>query len=250
MKFKRGRLFLAALVLYFVFLIVQAPAYLLNYFLSRASQNQFVIDQPTGSIWRGSATSLIIQPAGAPVRLNVIRWKTSFFALFRGELVLDLAIEDARFPVHGIVALANQRVHLKNLRAQLPPAALIAFAPQLNIWQPRGQISVRADDVLFTQGAIKGAAEIQWSDATLNVVKAQPMGTYRAAITGTPQGADIALNTLDGPLNIQGKGQWSRDQGLKFSGVAQASSQREQLADFLKIIGKDLGNGLYQITIK
>lgn len=250
MKFKPGRLFFAGLALYFIFLIIQAPAYLLNYFLSRATQNQFVLDQPVGTIWRGSATHLIIQPNGASVPLSVIRWETSFFALFRGELVLNLAIEDARYPVHGMVALANQRVHIKNLQAQLPPAALIAFAPQFHIWQPRGQFTIKAENFLFTSGAIKGGAEIQWIDATLNLVPGQSIGTYRATITGTPQGADIALNTLAGPLNIQGAGRWSQDQGLKFSGVAQARSHGEQLVPLLKIIGQEESNGLYKIAIR
>ena len=250
MTLTKGRVFVVGLVIYFIFLIIQAPAYVLNYFLSRATHNQIVLERPIGSVWRGSATSLIIQPAGARVLLNEIRWELSFFTLFRGELALNFSIEDARYPAQGAVALTNQRFHLKNLRAQLPPAALLAFAPQLNIWQPGGQFSVKADDFLFTPDALKGAAEIQWADATLNVVTVQPIGTYRAAITGTQQGADIALNTLSGPLDIQGTGQWSQNQGLKFTGIAQARSQREQLAGLLKIIGQDQSNGLYKIAIK
>ncbi len=250
MKFKGGNLLLAGLGIYFVFLIVQAPAYLPNHFLSRASQNQFVLEQPVGSIWRGSATSLIIQPAGARVPLNEIRWELSFFAMFRGELALNFTVEDTRYPAQGAVALTNQRVHLKHLQARLPPAALLAFAPQFNTWQPGGQFFVKADDFLFTPDALKGTAEFQWADAKLNLTPVQPIGTYRAAITGTQQGADIVLNTLSGPLDIQGAGQWSQNQGLKFSGIAQARSQREQLAGLLKIMGEDQGNGLYKIAIK
>ena len=251
MKLTRGKFFLVGLVFYFIFLIVQAPAYVLNQFLSQATQNQIVLEKPTGTVWRGSASRLVIQaPLGARIPFDVVHWKLLPLSLLRGELALNLSIANARYPARGTFAFAKQRIHVKNLQAQLPPAALLAFAPQFNIWQPGGQFSVKADDFLLTQTEIKGAAEILWVNATLNLVKIQPVGTYKLTVLGTSQGADVSLNTLAGPLDIQGTGQWSQNQRLRFSGVAKARSHGEQLAPLLKIMGQEEGNGLYKIAIK
>jgi general secretion pathway protein N len=70
------------------------------------------------------------------------------------------------------------------------------------------------------------------------------MGSYRVQIRGTPQGTatpDLQLSTLQGPLQLQGQGQWVGSR-LRFSGEASAEAGSEAaLSNLLNIIGRRQG---------
>jgi general secretion pathway protein N len=65
----------------------------------------------------------------------------------------------------------------------------------------------------------------------------KPMGSYRISLLGgaTPS---IALETLEGSLQLAGSGQWVGSK-LRFEGFASAAPERlEALSNLLNIIGR------------
>ena len=68
----------------------------------------------------------------------------------------------------------------------------------------------------------------------------QPLGSYRVQIQGGDM-TTLQLSTLDGALQLQGKGQWI-GQRLRFQGEAWAAEGREAaLANLLTMIGQRNG---------
>ncbi len=76
-----------ALLVYFVLLLAWAPASLLAWALPRVSAQAAWLDQVDGTVWRGSAAALRLQPAtGAGQSLGHLSWRLLPLDLLRGRL--------------------------------------------------------------------------------------------------------------------------------------------------------------------
>ena len=87
---------------------------------------------------------------------------------------------------------------------------------------------------------LDGQLVIEAHDLATRVSTLRPLGSYRIEITTRPESneAHLALNTLNGGLQLQGNGQWVGGR-LRFRGDASASPGNETaLANLLSIIGR------------
>jgi general secretion pathway protein N len=82
-----------------------------------------------------------------------------------------------------------------------------------------------------------GRAQLDATQISSRLSTLKPMGSYRIVVLGgaTPS---IALDTLEGSLQLSGSGQWVGSK-LRFEGLASAAPERlEALSNLLNIIGR------------
>lgn len=250
MKMSKAQYIVVAFLLYVVFLAAQMPAWVVPHFLSRYSQHSVVLEDMQGTVWQGRASHLVVQPPAKPVvTLKDVEWQILWLPLLQGEMGMRFTIADPLYPGKGTIVFGRKnRVVLKNFTVQLPASVLSVFAPQLAIWRPGGSLIAHGEHGVWMNGKMEGNAEIQWQNASTSLVKLPAVGSYRAVIHGTEPASQFRVVTLTGPLSVEGSGQWSRAQGLKFSGYAKATAYSSQLQDLLGLLGRNLGNGVYQIS--
>lgn len=250
MKMSKARYIIVALLLYVVFLAAQMPAWVVAYLLPRYSKQPIFLEDVQGTVWQGRVSRLIIQPLAKPaVALKEVAWQILWLPLLQGDLGMRFTIADPLYLGKGTITFGRKnRIVLKNFAFQLPASVLSVFAPQLAIWRPGGSLIAHGEHGVWMNGKMEGSAEIQWQNASTALVKLPAVGSYRAVIRGAEPASQFRVVTLTGPLNVEGSGQWSQAQGLKFSGYAKATAYPSQLQDLLGLLGRNLGNGVYQIS--
>ena len=168
-------------------------------------------------------------------------------SLLRGELATRLEILDGVSIGHATAAWQlNGTWRLRQVDLTAPAATLQPLLAALDFIQPGGTLHALSDDFSLGRSAYAGDAVIEWRNASTKLSPIDPIGEYRAKLSGaTPAAVQYVLSTIQGPMRIEGKGAWSAQAGASFSGTAQAEPPRQaELADLLKLMGKDLGGGV------
>ncbi|NUQ50067.1 MAG: type II secretion system protein N, partial [Phycisphaerae bacterium] len=91
--------------------------------------------------------------------------------------------------------------------------------------QRLGQVDVGPDALrhaLVGQGGLEGRAQIELRDASSAMTPVRPLGSYRVEIVGRGGQADLSIQTLAGPLRLQGSGSFTAQTGLRFTAEASA----------------------------
>ena len=84
---------------------------------------------------------------------------------------------------------------------------------------------------------VKGGLQLDAQSLSSRLSTVSPMGSYRLALAGgaTPS---LQLDTLSGPLQLSGRGQWVGGK-LQFNGEATSAAEHQTaLANLLNIIGR------------
>ncbi|MCL4185568.1 MAG: type II secretion system protein N, partial [Burkholderiaceae bacterium] len=80
-------------------------------------------------------------------------------------------------------------------------------------------------------------------DASSAMTPVRPLGSYRVEIVGHGGQADLSIQTLAGPLRLQGTGNFSARTGLKFTAEARPDAvEQARLQSFLGLIGRRDGD--------
>ena len=91
---------------------------------------------------------------------------------------------------------------------------------------------------------MQGLLELDLKSMSSRLSPVKPIGSYRVALTGAPEGTPtpgLDLSTLQGPLLLSGQGQWV-GQRLRFTGEASAAEGHEAaLNNLLNILGRRQG---------
>jgi len=115
---------------------------------------------------------------------------------------------------------------------------LAAHLPMLAPAKLSGVVSVRFNDLLVARDALAGTADITWSRAATELSTVESLGDYAARISAGGKRLEVVLQTTRGPLRMEGRGTWSAERGLTFSGTASAPPDRErELEAFLNLLG-------------
>jgi general secretion pathway protein N len=151
---------------------------------------------------------------------------------------------------NGILAAGIGKLHLRQMRATLPVSLLPEFMPTWQAWKPNGNLKLSTDELTLSQQGIRGEAELEWRNASLALSQVNPLGEYRVNIQADQKIAKISVSTISGVLHLVGKGEWSGSGGLSFRGTAQGEpSKKVELRDFLRLLGREQGNDVYEIAI-
>jgi len=245
------RLILTGVVLYVVFLLVLAPAWLGVFLVDRASGGQAVLENPTGTIWRGSSNALVLRAGGSrSLRVAGIRWSFAPARLLHGELAFAVSSTDPNITASGEFGFGlggSTTAHAARLT--MATAAIVPLVPILDFVQPAGTLHIETDDLKIGSSRFEGQAIAEWRSAGTKMSPVRPLGDYRINLNGAPDGMTYDVTTLNGPLRIDGKGSWSPSGVRKFAGTARADPPfQPQLVDLLRLIGREQGQGVFALS--
>lgn len=225
-----------------------APARWLAQALYSASGGMVQLNDPSGSLWTGSARLVLTGGAGSqdvtalPGR---VQWRlrpgpTGVQAVVTADCCTPSG------PVHLSVSprWGGMRLSVADSQSQWPAAVLTGLGTPWNTIQPQGELSLHTRGLtvesLAGRTTVTGQADITVRHLSSRLSTLQPMGSYQLQVRGGDS-VSLALSTLEGALRLSGSGQWVGSR-LRFSGEATAAPGMEsQLANLLNIIGRRQG---------
>lgn len=232
-------------------LLVWAPARWLAWGVAQASQGQVQWLNPRGTVWQGSAQLLLSggagsrQPQALPGRLH---WTLSpAWTGLRLGWRADCCMTQAA-SVQAALGWNTLHLQASDHRSNWPAALLTGLGAPWNTLQAEGELQLRTEalQLHWAQGRLQmqGLLELNLQGMSSRLSPVKPMGSYRIALSGTPEGTPtpgLDLSTLQGPLLLSGQGQWV-GQRLRFTGEARAAEGHEAAFDnLLNILGRRQG---------
>ena len=228
-------------------LILFAPARWLASGLDRASAGRVLLDDPSGTVWHGSARLLLAGGTGSndvaalPGRID---WR---LRPAWGGVDADLSSSCCTtqpLQLHARMRWGGAELRVGDQRTQWPAAVLTGLGTPWNTLQIDGDLLLATQglSVEWVEGrlAVAGRAELTASRLSSRLSTLKPMGSYRITLNGGSS-STLQLDTLEGALQLTGSGQWVGSR-LRFSGTASAAPDREAaLSNLLNIIGRRRG---------
>ena len=217
---------------------VRAPAAWVGDWLQ--AQGRLRLIDARGTVWSGSA--LLGLSDGRQVMLvpGRLSWKIGLAAIASGRVTADLSHPALSAPL--AVSLAAKSIALKAGQAELPAALLVALGAPFNTVRPGGALGLRWTDVEFKGGVLAGNVQIDWREAQSALSTVAPLGSYRLQVTGAGDTARLQLDTLRGPLRLQGSGTVKGGR-VSFKGLASADPEmRPALIGLIGVLGSRVGD--------
>lgn len=237
MRYRLG-IVLAAAVAAALIVAVRAPAAWVGDWLQ--SQGRLRLIDARGTVWSGSAMLGLSDGRQVMLVPGRVTWKVGLSAIVTGRVTADIAHPVLTAPLG--LTVAAQSVALKTGQAELPAALLAALGTPFNTVRPGGVLAVRWTDLEFKGGALAGDLQIDWREAQSALSTVAPLGSYRLRITGAGDTARVQLDTLRGPLRLQGSGSVNGGR-VSFKGIASAEPEmRPALIGLMGVLGRRVGD--------
>jgi len=217
---------------------VRAPAAWVGDWLQAQGRLRFV--DPRGTVWSGSAMLGLSDGRQVMLIPGRVSWKIGLAAMASGRVSAEVSHPALAAPL--AVSLASKSIALKAGQAELPAALLAALGVPFNTVRPGGTLGLRWTDVELHGGALAGNLQIDWSEAQSALSTVAPLGSYRLQVTGAGATARLQLDTLRGPLRLQGSGAVVGGR-VSFKGVASADADMlPALIGLISVLGPRSGD--------
>lgn len=237
MRYGAG-LALAAVLAIALTAAVRAPAAWVGDWLQE--QGRLRLIDARGTVWIGSAMLGLSDGRQVMLIPGRLSWKIDLAALASGRVTADISHPALAAPL--AVSLAATSIALKAGQAELPAALLAALGAPFNTVRPGGALSLRWTNIELKGGALAGNLQIDWREAQSALSKVAPVGSYRLQVTGAGDTARVQLDTLRGPLRLQGSGTVKGGR-VSFKGLASADpDMRPALIGLISVLGPRVGN--------
>lgn len=228
--------------------VLLAPARWLAALVQQASGEQVMLLAPQGSVWQGSAQLVLSGGSGSRNAMALpgrLAWRLR--PAWHGaslELSADCCTRQPLDLQLTPLGWSSARLTLSDSQSQWPASLLSGLGTPWNTVQAQGLLAASTQDfsLKWAQGqlSLTGRLQIDATRISSRLSTLQPMGSYRVTLQGgaTPT---LALDTLEGRLQLSGQGQWV-GQRLRFTGAASAAPESvEALTNLLNIIGRRNG---------
>lgn len=238
-----GLWLLAALLGVLVTVLLFFPASWMSGLVEKQTAGRLTLGDAQGTLWRGSAFiggAASSNGAVTPLLPGRFAWKLSPLVLF-GRVDLELANPEALAqPVNFRGSWRQWQLSPSALL--LPADGLAGLGAPLNTLAPAGVMRLSWSALeLQAQGnmvAINGRTTLEMTDMSSRLSPIKPLGSYQLALDWRGQQAQLALQSMKGPLLLSGKGSLENGR-LQFSGQAQAADGYEQsLGNLLNLLGQ------------
>jgi len=245
---KRWRLLAIGVGAYALALIVIAPATLVDAGLQRASHGRLRLAEAQGSLWAGSGQIEIRETGGRIGVAKALAWRVVPESLLRGRLVCEIELDQSarRFPV----TISLSRIDLANADINLPATVLGLGVPKLAPLGLTGDVLIHVTSLSIARNAIEGNATVHWRAAGSTLTPISPLGDYELRLDGEGMTVHAFLRTIEGPLQLEGKGSWTQGDRPAFLAMARVPSQHQaQLAPLLRLIAVERGEGRFELQL-
>lgn len=228
-------------------LIVLAPATLIDARLERASDGRLRLAEAQGSLWSGAGWVEIRDAHGRAGVARRLAWRVLPESLLRGRLVAEVELDQAAKPFPVTISLS--RIEIADAGINLPAAALGLGMPKLAAFRLTGDVRVDIPHLSLERGRMDGDATLQWRAAGSALTPISPFGEYEVHFKAVGPAVHAALRTLEGPLQLEGKGTWSNGAPPSYLATARvAAQQQEQLSPLLGLIAIERGAGRFELS--
>jgi general secretion pathway protein N len=232
---------------------LQAPAQWMSYLVASATNQQVLLKDARGSIWKGSAQAVLSPP-------NVTSTSTTQSAL-SSRLAWSIRLtHDGWLPALGVQLHADCctvndfegsvkptwsgiEFSLKDHTSSWPASWLSGLGAPWNTLQPQGLIQISTQQARWQSSqplTFSGQINLQLKELSTQLSTIRPLGSYEVVILGgsAPQ---MTLRTLEGSLLLSGQGQWA-NRRFRFQGEAEAKDGAESaLSNLLNVLGQRRG---------
>jgi general secretion pathway protein N len=224
-----------------------APARWLAGVVNQRSDGRVLLEDARGTVWDGSAVLSLTGGAGSqdaaslPSRLG---WqlRPSWNGL-QLRLIAPCCLAQAWAwqlqPQWG-----GAKLSLSDTPSVWPAQLLAGLGTPFNTLGLQGQLALTSTgfNLGWSAGRLQVGGQVQLEAQALStrLSTLSPMGSYRLALAGgvTPT---LQLDTLSGPLQLSGRGQWVAGK-LQFNGEATSAAEHQSaLSNLLNIIGRRNG---------
>ena len=228
--------------------VLFAPARWLAALVQHASGERIQLLAPQGSFWQGSAQLALSGGSGSRDAMALpgqLAWRirpawSGMTLALNADCCTRQNLELRAMPA----GWGGLRLVLSDSQSQWPASLLAGLGTPWNTVQAQGQLvaSTQGFSLAWHQGRLNlaGRAQVEALQVSSRLSTLEPMGSYRLTLQGGPN-ATLALETLEGALQLNGQGQWV-GQRLRFDGTASAAPESaEALSNLLNIIGRRNG---------
>lgn len=244
----RWTLFAAGALAYAITLVGMLPATLADAALRSASDGHLRVTEAHGTLWSGAGQIEMRDAHGQAGFAKPLAWQMQPLALLRAQLAYELALEEAGRPFE--VSISWSRIAIENATLQLPAAALGLGIPTLAPLRLSGDLQLHIPRFSIEHGITHGSAALQWHTAASALSPVSPLGDYELRVEGDGPAVRATLQTLQGPLQLDGQGAWTRGTKPVFLATAQMPPEvRPQLAPFLRLIAVERKDGSFEMRI-
>lgn len=245
----RWRLAGLLLGVYALGLAIMAPASLVDYGLRQASEGRLRLTETGGTLWSGSGQLEMRDRTQRTAVARSIAWRMLPLYLLRAQLRCEVTLDQAAKPFP--VTLSPSQIEVTDADISLPAAALGLGEPKLAPLGLTGDVLLHVARLVLGRNAIIGSATLQWRGAGSAFARVSPLGDYELRFEGEGATVRASLRTLQGPLQLDGKGSWTSGSNPAFLGSARiAPEQRQQLAPLMRMIAVERGDGNFELQLK
>lgn len=231
-----------------------APAHWVAGAVGAATGQRLLLADARGFWWNGSAVVVLTGGPGsrdASVLPGRLGWRLGLKGAGLAAELTQACCLNGSLTLHWRPSLTRTRVEVmangQGPIGQWPVAWLAGLGTPWNTLQPTGQMQLSAQGlaVEWVQGRwlLDGTAQLELAAVASRVSTLEVLGHYRLLLQGDPRGqaASLQLQTVSGPLQLSGQGQWAAAR-WRFTGVASADPGSEAaLNNLLNIIGRRQG---------
>lgn len=200
----------------------------------------------SGSLWDGRADAL----AWRGTSLGAIRWELSSWRLLRGQLALDMQLQDKDTLLTSNALLTRDgTLTLHNVNARLSAARLMLFNPGLPV-AADGTVAVNLEEArLPPQGAPALRGAIVWSQALLVAGQPLKLGDLKLTLQpGETGGTTGTLSDAGGPLEINGTFTLDANRSYRLEAKLRARPDADaSLGSSLQMLGRPDGRGYHTL---
>jgi general secretion pathway protein N len=238
----------SGLGVYVVALAVLAPATLIDSRLALASEGRLRLAGAEGTLWSGAGWIEVRDAQGRAGVARRLAWRVLPWSLLRGRLVAEVELDQAAKPFP--VTLSLSRVEIANAGINLPAAALGLGVPKLAPFRLTGEVRVDISRLSIERGRADGDATLQWRAAGSALTPLSPLGDYEVRFKAAGPAMHAVLSTLEGPLQLDGKGSWSNGGPPSFLATARVPPQhQEQLSPLFRLVAVERGAGTFELRL-
>lgn len=227
-----------------------APAEFVGYGLAKASNGRVRLADVSGTVWSGRARVVIADQTAPPDLGSLVAdgfavpgrvaWNVRALPLVVG--VIDASIRVESMPSAVRVGGVPTEMRVSAGRLDLPSVQLAALGSPWNTIRPAAALGLNWGALTIRNGVLDGRVNVELRDVASAMTPVRPLGSYRIDIAGTGRDVRIGLQTMSGPLQLQGRGSWDTRAGVRFTADATAEGpQAQRLQSLLALIGRREG---------
>lgn len=243
---KRRSLVAIGLAAYALGMIGLAPASLVGAGLQRVSQGRLHLVAAQGTLWSGSGQVELRDAQGRSGVTKALDWRLRPESLLRGQLVGDIRLDQdgRRFPL----TVSPSGIAIADAEIRLPAAVLGLAVPRLAALGLGGELELHIPGASMERGQWRGRAALRLRSTGSSFMPIYPLGDYELNLDGQGTAVQLLLHTLQGPLQLDGKGAWVIGHALEFLAVVQVPPQHmQQLDPLLRLIAVERGAGRFEL---